>query len=474
MTLGVLALAGCQSVMPDGVSVPGPLQTLPGMGQDRPRTAPGGELRNATELQAALFGYADTYISVVSEAADKLVDAAETPELRAQAIRMKLEPASDAVKIVTGPNPTVALMDFAVMVTVQRRVWDEYWAVQVFSGPSGQAYTDAMRRMDREIWRIVGQSISENDAKSLQELAGNIRRWYRAQVYVTSIRASSVTKNITEQQDRPATSLLSLFGMDPLAGLSPAVMEATKSRLLAERVFYYAQKAPTLLSWRSQLLLAETAKAPESERVLANIDSAATSARRFADVAEQLPEDLRGHVDRVDSVLARERTLWLEGVTQQRAALLEAFDERHEQAREIMIELRRTVEAADELSRGVQGVLAQVRELSESDEPRASEPRGRPFDILEYERTLATATGTVRELNSAVGSARAFLDSPAWEERELTIARLTSDVERSGVRLIVYASAGLAGALFVGLTSAFAVRHWFFTPRRQTVLTTRL
>lgn len=452
-------------------------QSSNGTRQRRPVTEYSGELRSSTELQAALFGYADTYIAVTSEAADKLIGAASTPERRVQAIRMKLDGASDVVKIVTGPNPTVSLMDLAVMVTVQHQVWDEYWATEVFTGPEAEAYSSAMRRMDREIWRIVGQSIPQNDVTALQELAANMRRWYRRQVYVTSIRASAASQDINEQQGFKTTpSLLSLFGVDPLAGISPAVAEVTKTRLLAERALYFSQKLATLVQWRSELALAETMAMPEAQKALANMDATVESIVKVADTVDALPnviadnrakivsqteQAIDGQVTRIEDLMERERTAWLDGIAREREAMQAAFDERHVEAKAVLAELRTTIEAADKLSASVKGVLVEVKALSgDGKDAGPADPPARPFDIREYQQTIESATGSLKELNAAVQSAKELVDSPKWQERERAIRELTNDVGRIGTRLVVYASIGLGLALFLGISGAFIVRSW--------------
>jgi hypothetical protein len=456
---------------------PGGTPASDGTRTHRPVTEYTGELRDSNELQAALLGYANTYIAVTSEAADKLLAAATTHERRVQAIRMKLDGAQDVVAIVTGPNPTVALIDLAVMVRVQHQTWDEYWAKEVFTGPEAESYTSAMVRLDREILRIAAQSIPQQSVSDMLDLAGKIHKWYAKQVYVTSIRASSVTKDIKDQPDLKASpSLLSLFGVDPLAGLSPAVVEVTKSRLLAERALYFGQKMPQLVQWRYELTLAETLALPEAEKALANMDATVESVNRVAELAKDLPDVIadnrakivsqtehavQDQVAQVDAILKEERVAWLEGVASERKALLEAFDDRHEEAKQVLAELRTTIDAADRLSGSVKDVLVEVKALS-GDGKEAS-PAGapaRPFDIREYQQAIESATGTLRELNAAVASAKGLVDSPAWQERERTIRSLTDDVGRVGTRLIVYASVGLGLALFLGLSGAFVVRRW--------------
>jgi len=321
----------------------------------------------------------------------------------------------------------------------------------------------------------VGQSITEADVVLLQELAANIRRWYRRQVYVTSIRASSASRDITEAEFRAPASLLSLFGMDPLAGLSPAVAEATKMRLLSERVFYFGQKMPTLVGWRGQLLMAETLSLPESQKAIANMDSTVESVEKLAALAEGLPNviannraqaikeagDVLGEqVTRMEQIVAGERAAVMQGVAAEREAVLEAFDERHEEAKAVLTELRGTIQAADELSKSVRGVLVEVKSLTGDERAEAGGPPGRPFDIREYQETIVSATGTLKELNGAVQSAKELVDSPKWQEREQTIRTLTADVHGRAVTLIVYASVGLALALFTGMSGAFVVRRW--------------
>ncbi len=436
--------------------------------------------QDSVALQAALFGYADTYIALTRQGADALMATDRTPQRRVRAIHAKLDGAQDVIEIVTGPNPTTALLDLAVMVTIQRRVWDEYWVKTVFTDGSGKDYSDAMERLEREVWRIVDETIPASEAASLRTLAQDIRRQYRDEVYVTGIRASKIALHADrDAQGRggggPPQSLLALFGLDPLADLSPAVAEVTKTRLLAERMFYYSQKVPSLLGWRGELLLSAAMTFPESERTLENADEVVASLKRFATLAEDLPaviaknraetiveagRVLSAEVLRVEQTIATERTALLKGVADERVALLEAFDERHAEAQAVLAELKGTIQAADALSVSVKGVLVEVKALSGDKAGSSEAPPGRPFDIREYQQAIESATGTLRELNTAVHSARELVDSPQWRERERTIRSLTQDVRVVAVRLIVYASIGLALALFAGMSGAFAVRRW--------------
>lgn len=444
-----------------------------GDGGSSHRSESAGASRDSVELQAALFGYADTYIALTRQGADALMTTDRTPARRVRSIHAKLDGAQDVIEIVTGPNPTVALLDLAVMVTIQRKVWDEYWSTTVFTDGSGADYSEAMAKLDAAAWRIVDETIPAKEAAALRRLADDLHRQYRDQVYVTSFRASKIARGLSAGDPaRPPESLLTLFGLDPLADLSPAVAEVTKARLLAERVFYYSQKAPALLGWRGELLLSATMTFPEVQKTLGDVDTALASTKRFATLAEELPEVIAknraeaitqagdvmaAQVSRLDGALQRERAALLEGVADERRAVLEAFDTRHAEVESVLEQTRRTIEAANELSVAVKGVLTDARAF-EGSMGASSGPPGHPFDIREYHRAIEAATGTLKELNTAVQSAKELVDSPEWREREATISRLADDLQGRAVRLVAYASLGL----FLAMSGSAVVRWWMF------------
>ena len=166
--LGLLLLAtppglfGCRSTTPAPAKDGAPAESAPPAGM------------SLAQLQSALFGYADTYIALTSQAADNLVWRDKSPERRQLALRMKLDGAEAAVEIATGANPKIALLDLLVMVTLQRLVWDDYWSKQF--GDDAFNYTDAIHRLEDEIWDIGGRIIPESQRGELRSFVGEIRQ----------------------------------------------------------------------------------------------------------------------------------------------------------------------------------------------------------------------------------------------------------------------------------------------------------
>ena len=84
-------------------------------------------------------------------------------------------------------------------------------------------------------------------------------------------------------------NLFGLIGLDPLAGLDPAVRQIEQTRLLAERMIYYMQRVPYVVSLQVDRMTSDLLYRPEVRELLADTDRVSLSVERFAGVAEDLP-----------------------------------------------------------------------------------------------------------------------------------------------------------------------------------------
>src|SRR5688500_16022011 len=74
-----------------------------------------------------------------------------------------------------------------------------------------------------------------------------------------------------------------------LAGLDPAVRQIEQTRLLAERMIYYLQRVPYVVSLQVDRMTSDLLVRPEVRDLLADTDRVSHSVERFAGVAEDLP-----------------------------------------------------------------------------------------------------------------------------------------------------------------------------------------
>ncbi|MEC9372461.1 MAG: hypothetical protein VYC34_01400, partial [Planctomycetota bacterium] len=244
---------------------------------------------------------------------------------------------------------------------------------------------------------------------------------------------------------------LSLFYLDPLAGLSPAKRELAQSRMLAERAFFFAQRMPTVVRWQAEVLVMEALALPEVQKTIAAADSVSKSAETTSDAANRIvamiPEERKAAIDQVFAHF-----------DDQRAALIDALDE-DGAASAALTEIRLSIEAAERLaisseraanaSESVVEALGAYRRDRPADKP--------PFDVNEYRDALDSAADAVAELRALVESLDPLIASESWTARkaELNDAARWSEslVDRifyRGLILIVVAALCFtAAAIFI-------------------------
>jgi hypothetical protein len=478
MLAGVLLIAGCAGS--DG----GSGWPFGGGDSEKVAAADAATARTQKDLQATLMGFADTYIALKAQAidnallvvtmanADKPEMAPMVQQLREAALRSKVEGAEAVVEIVTGGNSRAAMFDLAVMVTLEHGVWKDFWSKR-FGDDASYNMMDALTRLEKEIWTIASGEMSEAEVADLRVLAGEIRKQYITQVFVTSIRASRIIRSTEQKAFEAPKSLLAAIGLDPLSSLSPAVREVTESRLLAERVYFYVQKAPALLQWRSELMLSRSFATPEVGGLVAQLESFRGTAAKLATLGEKYPElltaerraaldqagdVLAGELDRMTVNLGKERAALLEGVAAERRALLAAFDERHEAIRGMVGDAKGAVESATALSDSVGRTLERVKQLQGEPDPNA--PPGRPFDIREYRDVTEKAGEAVRELNALLKTTDAALAPDAWGKHQRQFEELANGLERRVFRVVLWSALALAAAIFVSLSAVVLLHRW--------------
>jgi cytochrome c556 len=161
-----------------------------------------------------------------------------------------------------------------------------------------------------------------------------------------------------------------------------------QSRILGERAIYYAERTPTLLDLQTRALGAAVADMPETRSVLANANRVGESAASLAETAAMLPETFR-----------KEREATIE-------QLLNAMEQQQGVMRELVLEVRQSLEAVPKASDSIRGVLDGIDALMRR--PKVGEPPppgsvpGRPFDITEYTQAAATIGEAAKQLQTLV------------------------------------------------------------------------
>ncbi len=385
------------------------------------------------ELQSEIMTFTDMYSELISQATDEaFFGPAATPETRSLLLRLKLQVIQGAIRIASGANPVVALLDMTVMVSMQRHAWETYWMPELSDEEAERAIQSVLRQLEERIWEITAMALDDQQQGALHELIRQLIEEHAGQKYVSNIRASEFAEERRQTfiKVKGGGSLLGLFALDPLAKLSPATRELIEARLLGERVFYYAQRLPTLVQWHTQEAMVNTLLLPEVQQVLRNLDGTMEVATRAVKVAEGFSEGL-----------AKEREAAIEQFFERLAVEREAFFGRLEsdeaRLRGVLGDLRVVIESGGELSESLQVTFVEATELANALAVlKQPVPGGRPLDITELQRATEAATETVRELNIALASAGELLSGEAWGERDTQIRQAATESRRGLEALI--------------------------------------
>jgi hypothetical protein len=349
------------------------------------------------EVQLRVMRFADEYSGRIANPIQRFQVAAASAEERLAAQNWRLAQATAAYTIASGPNPFTNALDMIVLATLSRMVLEDHWVEELY-GDRALHLQEIHRELESQAWQLTEGVLDADQVTLLHEMIDEWRAEHPKVRAVAHIHFSSFAKAVSpEGSSQGGGGLFALIGLDPLHNLYPAVREITQTRQLAERSIYYLQRAPDLLDMQIERLTYQFAVMPEIKSVLVNADRFGLAAESTGELFDHLP-----------AAFASER----EATLRQLGAMLSA---QQGQLRELLIDMRATLEAGTDTASAVQGALSTARQLTDRthNQRDAQEPsamRGRPFDITEYTAAARELSATANELQALIREAAASTD----------------------------------------------------------------
>ncbi|HXW74929.1 MAG TPA: hypothetical protein VEK10_08960 [Steroidobacteraceae bacterium] len=349
------------------------------------------------ELQLKVMRFADEYVGRTTEVLNHFQLTNITPAERLSVQNWKVQQADSAYVVASGPNPVSNALDMIVLATLSRMVLDDAWVGETYGAralPVQQTYRD----LESESWQLLTGMVTPEQTQRLREI---ITQWRAAHPNVRAVAtihfrdfAKSVGAPRAGEESTPG-NLFSMLGLDPMAGLDPAVQEITQTRELAERAIYYVQRMPTLLDMQVERLTYQLAVMPETRQLLGSIDRVSLIGSASERMARTLPD-----------VLDRERAALV-------ADLQQTLNVQSDNIGALARELHGTLDAGTATANALRGALDSAHQITSqfAPTPGAAPPKqqGPPFDIRNYTEMLRQATETAREINALTKSADAAL-----------------------------------------------------------------
>ena len=358
-------------------------------------------------LQRRVMRYADGYADSIAQITTTLELSDRDPAMLSTMGRLRVVQVTSAVQIAAGPSARINALDMVVLSTLTRATLGRY--LQARLGGEATSALATLSSQESQAWQLV-DFLTERQREELRDALA--RRQADPTTTLESVTFDRFTDFINEPEvGRTASSSGSLFalvGLDPLAGLSPAVREIEQSRMLAERALYYLERVPILMGIQVRALATGLLTMPEPKEVIAAADRASRAAESLSRTAAIMPE-----------TLSRERE----------AAITQVFDAMRSDlamASELLAGLKATFDSAkltsDSLTTTVNSVDEVMARLN-----TGKGPPSRPFDITEYATAAVQFAQAARELQQLTGSI---------ERGAPTLATLAAGLGTQGQQLV--------------------------------------
>jgi hypothetical protein len=398
------------------------------------------------ELQVQEQRFADDAMTQTAQALDEYARQVGTESARVEALRLKVVLGSTLVNTASGPNPNANLMDLVFGAWLTRKTIEDYWMLTP-NGPAFKPWLETSRRLETNVWEIAASVLKPAQVNELREA---IRQWYaqnpdvRFGFFIRPHDFASLMRT-SQGQGTGGSSVFSLAGLDPMAGLDPAVREITRTRLFAERALFVLQRMPFLVRLQADLLAHEVVAQPEVQLALTNTTRLSDSMDRISRAADSVSQTAAQLPDRISA---------------ERKEILAALDQQEGKLRDLAAEVNRSLVSADKMSSSLTITITNfdalmkrfgVGEPGTNAAPATNSP---PFNILDYGQVAQQVGAMATNLNTLLGSVNQNV--PQIERLSQTATADAQKVVDHAYHLgLVLIAVLLAGLVVAGLVYRF-------------------
>lgn len=335
------------------------------------------------ELDQATYSYADRFVTIISDAADRATKANPTKEAHKEALRLKLHNSSSIYAIASGPNPLGQLLDMATVATLNKiNMVDEGRAKMIFPNET-KIIENAFHAVHDDIWGVAKRFLKPSEIETIQ---GLIKKWRLKHPDVTTlayVRFDDFARaNAGLKQSNPEIGGL----FDEINKVNKTVESAQE---FGERTFFYFQRYPRLLQWQTERTVEGVMDNNDIQKLEASVHQMVQVAQIFAQETRKLHEReaaVHKALGQVSGIVGQ-----INELTPKSQAMLQDGQKLLATAKDTSVALGDTLKIVDNVS-------AKFK----SDKPEPIDAK--PFDIKEYQQTAQEVTKIVGGVNTLMSS----------------------------------------------------------------------
>ena len=400
---------------------------------------------NALKVQALVMDLADRYIAALGEAVylitrDGQVDA-KGRWLAQSFLRNGVGASMD---IAVGPNPATSLLDLLVLASLQTWSLEVHW-IPAGIGEAGRPAVERLKRTETNIWSNAGEVLSRDQLRTLRRL---IAAWIAEnpnQTVVSLVRFKEFAdeRKISSREMRgQAHGLLERFDV--------ALATVDETRLLGERLLWFAGRYPYLLGEQTELTAYRLMDQPEGARLV----DAITATQRLSEVLAVHIETLQSDLDDQQAALferiAVERNAAVnqlfDRLDQEWHRLLDDMVSRQGELLGVMTELQETIAVSGSLAKDLTETVNAIDHVVGRFD-RDPEDKSEPLRMTDV-RDAALETGHAAEkVTLLLERLIVLLESESWDRQ---IAMMTDPADEI-IDRVFWRGVILIGLLVVGM-----------------------
>jgi hypothetical protein len=373
------------------------------------------------ELQSELMSYADRFASIIIQAFENFDTSDPKPQARQFILGDLVYSLSAVYTIAAEPNPQMGLLNMVAVTTLGRIIYEEN--IRKMYGKSTKVLGDGFRQLEKDIWRIAAKVLTKEQQGELRRLILLWRKNNPNKVVYNYLRFSDIA---AQRLDSMLVEKVQAGGL--FKSVRQVTQQVEETRMLAERGIFLGTRLPLLTGYFSEVWISQMLVNPEAQKILTDIHTFSTVSERLAKVAEQLPDQVMKDVSKLqkqtvnqvmtdintwsavtlDNVMAKvavEREAFINQfmnrlIGEQKIAL-EALLTEEQRVTGLVTEIRKAIEGGNNLLQTANTLTEKFNVGQPSAEP--AEPKdSKPFDIKEYQDTVAEVTTLVESTNRLI------------------------------------------------------------------------